>query len=165
MEVAEKQPSLLEQATALAPWMHIRQIRLSKSSVESNPTNDTATLQLQHSFDATSTLDREREILTVRASLTVSAATCLRVDADFILEYAVDKSALDVADKCGNAFGKMTGIYNAWPYWREYVQTTVSRFGLPPLTLPLVTATSMLAYYAEKEKADMPAVVSPEVQD
>ncbi len=35
------------------------------------------------------------------------------------------------------AFARMNGIYNAWPYWREYVQNVTGRMGLPPLTLPV----------------------------
>jgi hypothetical protein len=35
-------------------------------------------------------------------------------------------------------FARVNGVYNAWPYLREYVQTTVSRMNLPPLLLPLL---------------------------
>ena len=35
------------------------------------------------------------------------------------------------------AFAKSNGMLNIWPYWRECVQSTVLRAGLPPLTLPL----------------------------
>jgi preprotein translocase subunit SecB len=46
----------------------------------------------------------------------------------------------------------MNGIYNIWPYWREYVQTTTSRLGLPPLTLPVLTGESLQKLYQEEEK-------------
>lgn len=35
------------------------------------------------------------------------------------------------------AFAYFNGIFNAWPYWREYVQSATVRLGLPPLTAPV----------------------------
>jgi hypothetical protein len=35
------------------------------------------------------------------------------------------------------AFGKVNGIYNAWTFWRELVYTTLSRMGMPPVTMPV----------------------------
>lgn len=34
-------------------------------------------------------------------------------------------------------FGHTNGIYNAWPYWREFVQSSVARMGLPGLIVPV----------------------------
>lgn len=36
-----------------------------------------------------------------------------------------------------SSFAKVNGVYNAWPYFREYVQTTVQRMNLPPVILPV----------------------------
>ncbi|NBB96489.1 MAG: hypothetical protein GVY16_12230 [Planctomycetes bacterium] len=35
------------------------------------------------------------------------------------------------------AFAQLNGTYNAWPYWREYVQNAVARMGLPTLIVPV----------------------------
>ncbi len=35
------------------------------------------------------------------------------------------------------AFGGINGVLNAWPYLREFVQSTTTRMGLPPFFLPL----------------------------
>jgi preprotein translocase subunit SecB len=35
------------------------------------------------------------------------------------------------------AFAHTNAMLNSFPYWREYVQSTVARMGLPPLVLPL----------------------------
>lgn len=40
-----------------------------------------------------------------------------------------------------DAFGELNGMYNTWPYWREYVQSTLCRMGLPPYTLPVLPPT------------------------
>lgn len=42
----------------------------------------------------------------------------------------LSKRALD-------AFGQINGVYNAWPYWREFVQNTAARMELPRLTVPV----------------------------
>jgi len=34
-------------------------------------------------------------------------------------------------------FAKANGMLNVWPYWRDFVQSSVLRAGLPPLALPL----------------------------
>lgn len=35
-------------------------------------------------------------------------------------------------------FAKVNAIYNVWPYWREFIESTMQRFALPPFTLPLL---------------------------
>jgi preprotein translocase subunit SecB len=35
-------------------------------------------------------------------------------------------------------FAKINPIYNAWPYWREFVQNMTIRMGFPALTIPLL---------------------------
>jgi preprotein translocase subunit SecB len=39
-------------------------------------------------------------------------------------------------------FARMNGVYNAWPYLRELIQSTTLRMGLSPLTLPLYKVVS-----------------------
>jgi len=36
------------------------------------------------------------------------------------------------------AFKDGNAVFNCWPYFREYVQNTITRMNLPPLTLPLL---------------------------
>jgi hypothetical protein len=58
------------------------------------------------------------------------------IEATFLLTYQVEGSdPLDPAH--AEAFARVNGIYNAWPYWREYVQSVTSRMGFPGLTLPV----------------------------
>lgn len=60
----------------------------------------------------------------------------LRIEALFLLRYRVPSFAgLRKANIA--AFGDMNGLYNAWPYWREFVQATTVRMGLPALTIPV----------------------------
>lgn len=34
-------------------------------------------------------------------------------------------------------FGRVNAVFNAWPYWREYVQASLARMSMPALTIPV----------------------------
>ena len=42
-----------------------------------------------------------------------------------------------VSQELGQMFASRNGIFNAWPFFREFVQSTVARMGMPPLMIPL----------------------------
>jgi hypothetical protein len=151
MEVTQKQPTLIDLAVAVAPWIHIKNVRLVRSAIESKHEGFEAPVKLAHGFDAITTLDMEAKRLCVRTSLTVAAGDVLHVSADFILDYSLIESPVGITEEAADAFGKMNGIHNVWPYWREYVQSVSTRVGFPPLTLPLVTGASLLEYYKAKD--------------
>lgn len=52
-----------------------------------------------------------------------------------------------------DAFAEMNGVYNAWPYWREFVQNATIRMGLPGLTIPVLPPIT------RQNSGPMPAVV------
>jgi hypothetical protein len=61
----------------------------------------------------------------------------LSISAKFILFYSV--SSFDgIDDEHIRAFAQINGVFNAWPYWREFVQNTTSRMGLAnPIVIPV----------------------------
>lgn len=69
------------------------------------------------------------------------------VKASFELEYSLPKGFAPKPTEL-QGFAEINGIFNAWPYWREYVQSMFIRMGLPPLTLPV---------YRLKDRALTPA--------
>lgn len=56
------------------------------------------------------------------------------------LEYTAKTDRGEVQREDAETFGRVNGIYNAWPYLREYVQSSLLRLGLPPFELPLLRA-------------------------
>lgn len=60
----------------------------------------------------------------------------LIVQAVFALGYSVD-SIKDFSNENLDAFARTNGVFNAWPYWREFVQNTVVRMGFPVITIPV----------------------------
>ncbi len=61
---------------------------------------------------------------------------CTTIEASFLLVYQAD-SLEGISDETVNHFGNINGVYNAWPYWREFVQNAIVRMGLPALTIPV----------------------------
>jgi preprotein translocase subunit SecB len=58
------------------------------------------------------------------------------IDVSFILAYKIDNFQ-GLTQKGFEQFANLNGIYNAWPYWREFVQNTIIRMGLPSLSIPV----------------------------
>lgn len=64
----------------------------------------------------------------------------LRIEATFLLLYSIT-SIEDLDDRAFSSFAELNGVYNAWPYWREFVQNITSRMQLPTLTIPVFRIT------------------------
>ena len=60
----------------------------------------------------------------------------LSVAAIFIITYEIS-SFEGIEDANLQAFAATNGVYNAWPYWREFVQNMTVRMGLPAITAPV----------------------------
>jgi hypothetical protein len=60
---------------------------------------------------------------------------CIEIQAQLVLTYNSPKAA-EFDSEHLDAFAQGNGIYNAWPYWREFVQSATARLGLPPFTVP-----------------------------
>jgi hypothetical protein len=58
------------------------------------------------------------------------------VQASVELEYLLPEG-FPVRPKELNDFAEINAVFNAWPYWREYIQNAFSRMNLPPFTLPV----------------------------
>ncbi len=60
----------------------------------------------------------------------------------FLLQYRVPEDRQDLAGaldrEAVGAFAHFNSAFNAWPYWREYVQSMTQRLGLPPVTIPIL---------------------------
>lgn len=60
-----------------------------------------------------------------------------RLLAEFRLTYSVQgEESLDEADV--KQFVHWNALFNAWPYWREYLSSTLNRAGLPRFQIPVL---------------------------
>ena len=58
------------------------------------------------------------------------------LEATFVLAYFLP-SRVGLNQQAIQAFGERNAVFNAWPFWREFVQSTTVKGGLPPLRVPL----------------------------
>jgi preprotein translocase subunit SecB len=58
------------------------------------------------------------------------------IDASFVLTYKINNFQ-GLTQKGFKQFANLNGIYNAWPYWREFVQNIIARMSLSPLSIPV----------------------------
>jgi hypothetical protein len=66
----------------------------------------------------------------------------IEVSSEYLLTYHVP-GITAFSDEQLNAFGCVNGLYNAWPYWREHVQSSIARMGLPPFVVPVLTVAEL----------------------
>lgn len=60
----------------------------------------------------------------------------LSLSAGYLLSYVMTtEECLD--EECFRHFSEVNGPYNAWPYWRELVQSVTGRVGLPGFVVPV----------------------------
>lgn len=85
--------------------------------------------------------------------------TFLDIEATFLLLYSV-KSVEGLDDEALSSFAHLNGTYNAWPYWREFVQSMTSRMDLPPLTIPVFRLPRGPAKEATERKKDQVEAVT-----
>jgi hypothetical protein len=78
--------------------------------------------------------------------------------AAFELTYRLDKEVL-LSHAELLAFSHVNGLFNAWPYWREFVQNTAARMALPGLVVPVFRVPR--APSAKREPKETTKGISP----
>lgn len=68
----------------------------------------------------------------------VEEAQYLEIEAEFCAQYRL-KPSVDVEElrPAIEEFGRYNLGYHIWPYWREFVQSTCARMGIPPIPVPM----------------------------
>jgi hypothetical protein len=60
------------------------------------------------------------------------------LQARFRLIYEVAEDAPAFAQADAAAFAHWNSVFNAWPYWREFLASSLARAGLPPMVAPVM---------------------------
>jgi hypothetical protein len=151
---------LAQLAGVIALHVQVLSITLVRTYAEYKPSEDQE-IKLQHGFkvsghveEVQETPEKTWERLDVMAGFSMKGVADgkepeLIVEATFRLQYKLGDSPYN--EKHLDAFSKVNGIFNAWPYWREFVQSTVSRMGLPTLVLPVLTVGALRHLFKEQE--------------
>jgi hypothetical protein len=81
------------------------------------------------------------------------------VSARFELTYLVPEN-FEATDAELKAFGDSNAVYNAWPYFREVVQSMAARMSLPSIVLPVYRVPLVAASDAESASDAEPQVAA-----
>jgi preprotein translocase subunit SecB len=127
----------------VAARVELQDVHLLSVRAEQNPDLLKAEMKVEFGVSTGIASDREAERITVTANFDAvarpaddEAKSFLRISASFRLVYGCGDLE-ELSDEKLEAFGSVNGVFNAWPYWREFVQNMTARMGLPPLVLPV----------------------------
>ncbi len=89
-------------------------------------------------------IDKDNNILSVLCNFGLAAfnrkspdTMFMSVEASFSTSYSLKPLGEFNPDDIEH-FSKINPVYNAWPFWREFVQSMTTRMGFPALTIPLL---------------------------
>jgi hypothetical protein len=134
----------LKKAVAVADRVELLNVRLIQSDCLLKPSGLKGPYELNVDFVVNVQYDESKKNIAILPSFKLDAFVKdakkeepdFNIYATFLLNYKID--SFEGLDKeCIQAFGYANGLYNAWPYWREYIQNTAVRMGLPNMTIPV----------------------------
>jgi hypothetical protein len=137
---------LVELASRVAAHVQIKNVLLVGSKLERAP-DSAGRDEVLADMDVRNvdyTFDREKGRLFVVPTFSLDAkrdrsqtgSSVFSIEATFALDYSLESIA-DLQEGHFRAFALTNGVFNAWPYWREYVQSCASRMGLPNVVIPV----------------------------
>jgi len=159
-----KTKSKIDLASPVSQIVELENILLLETVARRKPLRGKLPSEISVSMKVQTDVDKKTRVIQVRPHFFLVARfddasrdELLRIEATFMLQYRVPSFA---GIRKGNidAFGEVNGMYNAWPFWREFVQTTTVRMGLPPLTMPVYRplATEVSAKKASRTRTPRP---------
>jgi len=156
-----KKKNLLELGIIVSDRVQLVDVRLIRCNCHQTPLaqQGNQSVDIDYAYSTKTLLQKQNNCILVFPSFKMKIVpneskdkeTSLAIEADFLLVYSIDDLE-GIKEENIKAFGEANGIYNAWPYWREFVQNTIARMGLPQLTIPVFRITS-----SPKKKKNKPA--------
>ena len=67
-----------------------------------------------------------------------SSTPVVSVDCAYAVDYTITREGFTPSAEQVKAFKDGNAIFNVWPYFREYLQSSLVKMGLPPLTAPFL---------------------------
>jgi hypothetical protein len=158
----------LDRAGIVARRVQLESVVLGRATVVSgvDPLAPPPVLRVDQGYRASYELpDGHPGRLVVRVDFQFSAAPqeapgpeggdLVTLHAEFLLVYTLADAAEQPADALEH-FAELNGPYNAWPYWRELVQTVTGRVGLSAIVVPVFRPPVRKLDEAPPEEAPAP---------
>lgn len=129
--------------SAIVAAVQIESIRLVESAMRTDisaPPKAEVEAEFGHKSAVAGKPDKDGLFL-VRTDFTFAVKegggqTPVSITATFELHYRLPVELKPTSSEL-DEFGNANAVFNAWPYWREYLQSSLVRMGLPPFTLPV----------------------------
>ena len=127
----------------LVSVIQIEGVRLCEGSCRSfvRPSDSEEDLKVKVAYSTAVT--RQDNSLLVKADFNLKGHTDtdeerLLVEMRCVFELSYQLSSdKDFSTEELDEFGRVNAVFNAWPYWREYVQTSLARMSMPIVTVPV----------------------------
>ena len=122
----------------------IKRIRLIDASVRARISSmaKAGSLEIDYAWSASAT-SRDKDgtfrvvpYMEARVSRKEAKTSVVTVKAAFEITYGLPKG-FAVTRRELEDFAETNGVFNAWPYWREFIQNMFARMDLPQPALPL----------------------------
>lgn len=156
-------PKPLEKISAASELLDIRLVESHiRQSIKEGPmpkhTSLGATLETQTNEES----DIFRVITTFNLAISYEegdAEPAIGVMARFQMVFKLHDSKLATKELLG-PFAEQIALFVIWPYWREQVNNSLGRMGLPPFTVPLLQPGILEGVDSTEQKAATKHVVS-----
>lgn len=152
--------SAMSQVAEVAREIELKDIRVISFASEQRPELIGPKMDVRQGIDTETTADMEAGEIRVTIRFTADALPLEQESADVAVRIAVTfelayqcEAVERLSDEALEAFGKINGVYNAWPYWREFVHSTTVRMGLSPLIMPVFRLSDHVPTRSEQESA------------
>jgi hypothetical protein len=123
--------------------VQVKDVRIIESSFRQTPNATKGSKSVDIDNTANVEFDMDNSIIFVIADFNLKAFVekdtkpAVSIHASFLLRYDFSDGFEKYPDEAFKLFAEMNGVFNAWPYWREFVQSATVRMGLPALTIPV----------------------------
>ena len=133
----------MELGLKISENVQIKDVAIIESSFKQTPNVHIGNKSVEIDNTANVELDTDNNVIFVIVNFDLKAFVenisepVVLIHASFLLCYDFKDKFENHPDEAFKAFAEMNGVYNAWPYWREFVQNATVRMGLPALTIPV----------------------------
>jgi hypothetical protein len=167
MEKKKKEISL-ESAIKVSDRIDLKSVKLLDCNCRLKPNYPEGQKDFEMDTSSQFDVNKEKSIVGVFIGFTLNAFSkevdhkkensFLNIGATFLLLYKINNTeGLD--DLAFKSFAEINGVYNAWPYWREFVQNISGRMGLSPLTVPVFRIAPPPTKKVDTKKEEAPVKV------
>jgi len=155
--VIEQAPAEVKLAFEVHQHSSLQSIRLVRAKLASNANPVESEASVAVGFDFRSKLVEARPgLLRIAVSFRMAGAAegvappAVAVEALFEADYQLHEGYAP-AEAAARAFKDGNAIFNVWPYFREFLQSSLQRMGLPPLTAPFLRLQPKAPKIARKD--------------